>query len=120
LNDLIAFEYLYRDASNYKSWGTLLLKGMVSASDEEQIKSHFESGEFFIAEQLEIPPLYADLWEFSSGPTGEDHVWHTFCKLRPATVHERDLPLFAHVEFLMSKICAVTCWNPRLSAHWDN
>jgi hypothetical protein len=59
------FSYLYRDASNYKAFGLLLLKGTASAGDVETWRQHFESGEFLIAEQLGIPPLYAELWAFS-------------------------------------------------------
>jgi hypothetical protein len=40
------FEYLYRNASNYKSWGTLVLRGEATASDLGVLKSKFESGEF--------------------------------------------------------------------------
>ena len=70
------FSYLYRDASNYKAFGLLLLKGTASADDVEIWRQHFESSEFFIAEQLGIPALYAELWAFSDGATEDDHVWH--------------------------------------------
>ena len=113
------FEYLYRDASNYKSWGTLVLRGATTASDLEVLKSKFESGEFFIAEQLGIPPLYAELWEFSNGPSIDDHVWHSFYALRLATEEDITEPIFGTVENLISKIGAVKEWEPELSPHWD-
>lgn len=113
------FEYLYRDASNYKSWGTLVLRGAATASDLEVLKSKFESGEFFIAEQLGIPPLYAELWEFSNGPSIDDHVWHSFHALRLATDEDITKPVFGTVENLISKIEAVKEWEPELSPHWD-
>lgn len=113
------FEYLYRDASNYKSWGTLVLRGEATASDLGVLKSKFESGEFFIAEQLGIPTLYAELWEFSNGPSIDDHVWHSFFKLRPVTDEDMTEPVFGTVKNLVAKISAVKEWNPELSPHWD-
>ena len=114
------FEYLYRDASNYKAWGTLLLQGACSNADVESLRKQFDSGEFFIAEQLGIPPLYAELWELSSGPTADDHIWHTFYALRPATPEETNVPVFCTVENLTTKIKSVEAWNETLSPHWDN
>lgn len=113
------FDYFYRDASNYKAWGTLLLKGLASSQEIENIREFFDSGEYFIAEQLGIPPLYAELWEYSNGPSIDDHVWHTFHELRPATEQEATAPVFDSVENLFSKIKAIKIWNGTLSPHWD-
>ena len=113
------FSYLYRDASNYKAFGLLLLKGTASADDVEIWRQHLESGEFFIAEQLGIPALYAELWVFSDGATEDDHVWHTFEELRAATADDLTLPIFDTVESLVKKIESVEVWNEKLSPHWD-
>lgn len=113
------FEYCYRDASNYKSWGSLLLQGATSAADVEDLPRHFDSGEFFIAEQLGIPSLYAELWAFSGGLTIDDHVWHTFYALRPAAVSASDAPVFGTVENFIKKVKAVQAWDVTLSSHWD-
>lgn len=113
------FEYLYRDASNYKVWGTLVLQGTATEYDLEVLATHFESGEFFIAEQLDIPPLYAELWEFSNGPSIDDHVWHTFYALRPATEEDIKESIFDTVKNFISKIEAVKNWNQELSPHWN-
>lgn len=119
MGKLCVFEYLYRDASNYKAWGTLALRGTPTKSDLEVLAAHFESGKFFIAEQLGIPPLYAELWQFSNGPSIDDHVWHTFYALRPATEEDIKEPVFGTVKSLISKINTVTDWNQQLSPHWD-
>lgn len=113
------FEYLYRDASNYKVWGNLVLRGGAKKSDLEVLATHFESGELFIAEQLGIPPLYAELWEFSNGPSIDDHVWHTFHTLRPATDEDLKMPEFDTIRNFISKIRAVKYWNHELSPHWN-
>ena len=119
MQNFCVFEYLYRDASNYKAWGSLVLSGAATESDLEVLATHFESGEFFIAEQLGIPPLYAELWEFSNGPSIDDHVWHTFYALRPATEDDIKGPVFDTAKNMISKITAVQNWNQELSPHWD-
>lgn len=113
------FSYLYRDASNYKAYRQLLLEGTASVADVEILRQQFESGEFFIAEQLGIPVLYAELWAFSSGPTADDHVWHTFEDLRAATADDMNLPTLGTVRSLVKKVSSVAVWNQRLSPHWD-
>ena len=82
------FEYLYGDAANYKAWGQLLLLGHATHLQRTQMLSRFDSGEFFIAEQLGIPVLYSELWQYSTGSTSDDHGWHCFNALRPATPQE--------------------------------
>ena len=113
------FSYLYRDASNYKAYGRLLLKGTATVADVESLRQRLESGEFFIAEQLGIPALCAELWAFSSGPISDDHVWHTFEGLKLATADDLTLPIFDTVKCLTKKIKCVLAWNEKLSPHWD-
>ena len=119
MNKFSVFSYLYRDASNYKAYGRLLLKGTATAADVESLRQHFESGEFFIAEQLGIAALYAELWAFSSGPISDDHVWHTFEGLKLATADDLTLSIFDTVKGLTKKIKSVVDWNEKLSPHWD-
>jgi hypothetical protein len=119
LNRFSIFEYFYRDASNYKVWGSVLLKGEVTHDQVVKIRSCFEAEEFFIAEQLGLPPLYAELWAFSDGPTEDDHVWHTFHTLGLIAEAKINQPAFATVEEFVSKIEAIQEWNKELSPHWD-
>lgn len=113
------FSYLYRDGANFKAWGELLLKGMASATNREIMRRRFESGELFIAEQLGIPALYAELWAFSNGATEDDHVWHTFDEIRAATAADMTLPTFDSVEGFIKKINVIEAWDTQLSPHWD-
>ncbi len=83
------FEYLYRDASNYKAFGELLLRGVHSKDDATQIMGCCASSEFFVAERLGIPTLYAELWESSDGPNDDDHTWHEFIGLREPSKDEQ-------------------------------
>jgi hypothetical protein len=80
------FEYLYRDAGNYKSHGELLLEGPLQEGDIAEIRESLESGEYFIPERVGIPELRSDLYEFSDGPTDDDHIFHEFVALRAATI----------------------------------
>ena len=118
MRDFSVFEYGYRDASNYKSWGFLLLQGAASSADIEELQRHFDSGSYFIAEQLCIPPLYAELWALSGGPTIDDHVWHTFNALRPATAQDMKAPIFDTFENFLQTVQAVQAWDESLSPHW--
>ena len=118
LADYSVFEYFYCDASNYKSWGCLLLAGVFQPSDIERLQLHFEAGEFFVSEQLGIPALYTELWARSGGPTRADHVWHTFYALRQAAADDLTLPVYGDVEVLVARICAVSQWNETLSSYW--
>ena len=114
------FNYCYRDACNYKAWGSFLLQGLASSADIEDLRHCFDSGEFFIAERVGIPPLYAELWESSNGPSVDDHVWHTFYELKAATTDEINVPVFDTVEHLITKIKSVETWDETLSPHWEN
>lgn len=119
LSKFSVFEYFYRDASNYKSWGFVLLSGAATSCDIEKLTSHLESGCYFIAEQLCLPPLYAELWAFSNGRTSDDHVWHTSYSLRAATAPEMEAPVFGEVEKLIQRNVATSKWDATLSPHWD-
>lgn len=82
------FEYLYRDASNYKAYGSVWLIGPLDRADLDVIVESLEGGSFFVAEQVGIPPLYETLYELSGGPNEDDHAWHTFLDIRSAPKEE--------------------------------
>ena len=111
-------EYCYRDASNYKSWWPLLLLGRTTNTEVEILRHQFGLESHFIAEQLCIPALYAELWVFTNGPVDDDHVWHTFDTLRPATAQDMETPIFGTLAELIQKIEAVKAWDETLSPHW--
>ena len=119
MTEFSIFDYLYRDGSNYKSWGSLLLEGLATETDLEPLRARLESGEFFIAEQVGIPPLYTELWQFSDGPTEDDHVWHTFHELRQAEAEELSSEPWGTVSELIARFKSVNTWNEQLSPHWD-
>jgi hypothetical protein len=114
------FDYYYRDASNYKAWGSLLLEGSAVEADTKQVSAALNDYDFFIAEQLGIPPVYDELWAFSDGPTEDDHVWHTFDCFREPREDEMSLPVWGTVSELVARFAAVKKWNEALSPHWDS
>ena len=64
-----AFDYMYRDAVNFKAFGTAILDGHLQPEDKQLIRQRFSSGEFFIAEQVGIPSLYRQLYGVVDPPT---------------------------------------------------
>ena len=115
----VVFDYMYRDAGNYKACGALLLKGEANEANRKRVVSKLSGGEFFIAEQVGIPALYSELWEFSGGPTEDDHVWHTFNLFRPPMEEGADLPVWGTVSELVERFKKVKFWQENLSPHWD-
>lgn len=110
------FEYLYRDAANYKAWGALLLTGKPSQRDIAALQACMESGEYFVAEQVGIPPLYEELWALSDGPTEDDHALHEFVELRIAKQDDTEtLPVFGELTKLLKVFQAVSRWDYSLS-----
>lgn len=114
------FEYLYRDGSNYKAWGEILLSGTTSQNDIEALRACLESGEYFVAEQVGIPPLYEELWVLSDGPTEDDHALHEFVGLRSAKQEDTEiLPVFGELTKLLKAFQAVSRWDYSLSPNCD-
>ena len=98
------FEYLYRDASNYKAYGKLLLLGGVTKADIIEVRSYLDSGEFFVPELVGVLPLQGELYQYSDGPTEDDHDFHEFVDLRPATEKEVEtLPLWGTLGALKAR-----------------
>ncbi len=110
------FEYLYRDAANYKAYGSLLLRGVFIEKYEHEIQRSCEDSEYFVAEQITIPSLCGLLWEQCQGPTEDDHGWHEFLCLRVATVDEcATLEEWGALDDLLQRFKAVEKWDLRFS-----
>jgi len=119
MEEYYVMEYLYRDSSNFKAFGQLLLAGDIADTDILKIKSSLDSGECFVAEQVGIPPLYSQLWKYSNGPTIADHAYHEFIKFRTATDEEAaSLSVWGDITTLTSKFCNVRRdWDCQQSVH---
>ena len=109
------FEYLYRDAGNWKVWGQLLLKGAASTTEIASLVERFESGEFFIAEQMGIPTLFHEFRTQFGGPTPDDHPWHEFAGIRAATEAEiNGYPIWGTMKSLIHRANSIENWSPPL------
>lgn len=106
------FEYLYRDASNFRKQGSLLLDGQAAEADVETVRARLDAGTYFVAEQVGVPSLRAVLAAETGGLTDDDHSFHEFVALRPATAREvTTLPLHGTVRDLVSRFDAAREWD---------
>jgi len=71
----IQLNYLYRDASNYKQYGNVVFSNAGNIEFEvikNVIGRNLIDGEFFIADEWDLPPL------FFEDKNEDDHQWHEF------------------------------------------
>ena len=114
------FEYLYRDASNYKAWGKILLSGVPSQDDIAALRARLDSDTYFVAEQVGVPSVYKELWNLSGGRTSDDHALHEFLTLREATDDEiKSERIFGELTMLLKTFQAVIKWDSSLSPNFD-
>lgn len=95
----LSFQYLYRDASNYKLHGETVFTNATVLSIEEvekRIRACLQDGEFFIARQIHIEERFFDAL------SADDHPWHEFTRVvltaepcwDPEGIPERDITAF--------------------------
>lgn len=61
------FEYLYRDAANYKQFGEVILSGILSM---EELCPFLRDQSLFIPSKVGLPDLQPKEW------STDDHIWH--------------------------------------------
>ena len=74
--------YLYRDASNYKQHGEVILSNETQLTVEEidqTIRSLLSDGLFFIAQQVQLEE------RFFAVISEDDHPWHEFVQVEATT-----------------------------------
>ena len=114
------FEYMYRDAGNFKTVGRLLLSGW-SPEAEAVIRGCLEWDDQFVAEQIGIPTLCAEHWDsVGEDPSDLDHAFHEFLGLRPADNEDVGLQVWGSLdEMLVRMQAAVGKWDVTLSPNCD-
>ena len=115
------FQYRYRDSGNFKASGNVVLMGKLTAAEQQRFGLCLDRGEFFIAEQVGVPPLYEQLYQWSGGPTSSDHCWHEFAGF--AEMDSSDVPPHAFywgeaADFL-DQFCSIEQWDGSLSPHFE-
>lgn len=88
VSDHVVLEYLYRDASNYKAYGEALFTGLLRENTASLVKDLLVDGLYFLPGRVGIDTLHDTLFKLSGGPIEDDHPWHEFVDLRPATAEE--------------------------------
>lgn len=110
--DYSVFEYMYRDAGNFKTFGRLLLSGQGVGTDAA-IRRCLEWDNQFVAEQVGIPALCEAHWRsVGEGPSDLDHAFHEFVGLRAATTEDLDLPVWGTLSTLLARM-------QRAARGWD-
>lgn len=67
-------EYVYRDGSNSKSWGSVVFGGAMTDDLRRRLLAALEGGEFLIADQIRLPEVFPESWP----QYADDHCWHAF------------------------------------------
>jgi hypothetical protein len=92
------FSYMYRDASNYKKSGSVVLVGVITPELEQRLKKTLDGGRLFIAGQVSVPEVFlwnaemdydshnppADLKKGEYVISDDDHCWHEFTGVFPS------------------------------------
>lgn len=114
------FEYLYRDAGNFKTWGKLLLSGEVPDA-ENRVRRCLEWGNQFVVEQVGVASLCDEHWEaVGDGPSDLDHAFHEFAGFRPPAKDERSLQIWGELSELVDRMeKAGRRWDVTLSPNCD-
>lgn len=77
----MAFDYMYRDGSNYKQGGRVVFAGCPDDLDlyRDRLKAAMDQEEHFIASQVMVPEVF--MWLDGEFPYDKDtdHCWHEFC-----------------------------------------
>lgn len=111
------FEYMYRDAGNWKTHGALLLTGDARGVSES-LRQCCELNGLFVAEQIGVPSLCEEHFAAcDGGPSDLDHAYHEFVELRPATVEDLGvLTIAGSLEDLRARMLkAAGRWDVSLS-----
>ena len=114
------FEYMYRDAGNFKTDGRLLLSGQVGEA-EAVLLCCLDWGKQFVAEQVGVPSLCREHWQaVEDGPSDLDHAYHEFVRLRSATRDELALAIGSTLQELVQRMqTAAGRWDVTLSPNCD-
>jgi hypothetical protein len=84
-------EYMYRDASNYKQFGSFILGGQFEVSS---VRDFLSDGEFFIPERVGVRSLVP------IEKTADDHCLHTL----EATSRADDAPALMSAELFIERV----------------
>lgn len=96
-----SFEYLYRDAANYKVFETVVFCGALRMKD---LTPFLHEGEFFIPTQVGLTDLQPSV------KTEFDHGWHEIVEVKP-TDEVITIPLTAEILTASFEDAATNHWR---------
>ncbi|MBS9525856.1 hypothetical protein KI659_17680 [Litoribacter alkaliphilus] len=88
----IRFHYLYRDAGNYKQFGSVVVsnpEGFTLEALDLFLKAHLSQEEFFVPSNLGLPGLHSSPYD-----PYLDHEWHQYEELEWTEEEKRRLKGF--------------------------
>ena len=112
------FDYLYRDADNYKAFGSVAFSGEVAAEKWNKAQANLFEESCFIAEQIGVPSLCHQLFRWNGGsPTDADHCWHEFLGIKAVSEDDigEDVPRGGSFKPFVERLSKVNAWNIFLS-----
>ncbi len=96
----LKFTYLYRDGSNYKTWGSVVFanpKALSCKSVEEALRKRLLTDGTFVADQVRVPELFP----YNRGtPDDDDHCLHEFDSVEPTRATPTDAQARTIDEFI--------------------
>ncbi len=78
----VRLNHLYRDASNYKKWGSVIFSNQdvrILKEIEEELTACFEEQMYFVASQVEIPDVFLFIGDYPFSE--DDHFFHEYDSL---------------------------------------
>ena len=117
--DFSVFEYLFRDAGNYKTHGSVLLAGRATPETDATIRASLDDV-CFVAEQVGIAPLQPRHLRECGEADALDHGFHEFAGLGSVEAGQADGAAEMTVAELVRRFRLATGrWNPALSPFGD-
>lgn len=108
----VKFNYLYRDAGNYKSWGAVIFRnpGCLEISEiEKRLRGAFFQYDLFIADQIGVPEVF--LYE-AGNATEDDVCFHEFGSIELINEASTDASDRTISDFLKTvEHAAITGWK---------
>ena len=114
--EFTVFEYMYRDAGNFKTVGSVVLSGQ-DACAESAIRASLEWSDQFVAEQVGVPALCEEHWDaVGEDPSDLDHAFHEFLGLRQPNKSDLAQPVWGALDVLVRRMQACAGkWDVTLS-----
>lgn len=104
----IRFEYLYRDAGNFKKWYDIVFSNIDNITSEaatKEICKYLDEGLYFKVEDIEVNDLHFD--EFNPLL---DHDWHEFHSCTETEDDETDIQ-HRDIKTIISKLKSISMKN---------